>query len=560
MAQTNVFADILVKELGLSKEFVIDSALKAKQSSKTICEYLLDSLDKENFVVGLTKDILLKVLAKSTSSLYLKELQGYTYDEEIGKLLKSKQMKEYRMIPVKQGKQTLVCFRETSIEVSERVLYVRNLLVRHDCKLAIIPSEVYDHFEAIFIDPVLIKEVASNIVSGTGGNSEIDLNSSNSDISFTLYNTIKAAKALRASDIHFLPMTDNLVRVYFRIDGVKTLYEEYTVPIDTLSRKIKVDANIANNNLNEISTGKLNAVAEGKTLELRVNIIPSKMGDDINLRLLSDKLTTIDSLGMSDKMLSAYNRLLKLTKGIVLLVGPTGSGKSTTMYAGVNIIRDRDLNVCAIEDPVEVKLPGITQVDVTKYIDFSTGVHAFLRHDVDVLIVGETRDAKTAKALFDAGATGHLVLSSLHTNSSLSAIYRLINMGVSIDQITECLAAVIAQRLVRRVCPQCAESYELPANHEWRKLFDLGDGKIILKRGKGCNHCNNTGYYGRIVIQEYIEFTKNIRLAISENMNPLKLEDIVRKQFPPMLDDAKVKALAGLTTFDEIMPLIRDIV
>jgi len=360
-----------------------------------------------------------------------------------------------------------------------------------------------------------------------------------------------------ASDIHIEP-DDRNVRVRFRVDGVLTeiskLDYRYHSPIIT---RLKVMTKMDIGQRRVPQDGRIHIKVKGKKIDLRVSTYPVIYGEKMVLRILdlSRVHVSLDSIGFEPSMLESYRQLVRSSNGIILVTGPTGSGKTTTLYATLNEINEKDLNITTIEDPVEYEMKGINQgeVDEKAGVTFASALRSILRQDPDVILVGEIRDYETAELAIRAALTGHLVFSTLHTTSSAGAISRLIDMGVEPFLLASTIKGIIGQRLVRVICSNCKTSY-LPGPEEL-KLIDLEstEGRKLFK-GVGCNECRGTGYRGRIGIFELlIPDTEIKRLIVERVPDNIVHEAAVRKGMLTMRQDGARKVLAGLTTIDEIL-------
>ncbi|MGQ9507985.1 MAG: GspE/PulE family protein [Thermodesulfobacteriota bacterium] len=364
----------------------------------------------------------------------------------------------------------------------------------------------------------------------------------------------------KASDIHFEPDEKEL-RVRFRIDGF--LYEILTLPkalhpAITSRIKIMAEMDIAETRLPQ--DGNFNVRMENRSFEIRVSTFPTIYGENVVLRLLdqTSPLLTLEELGFSDDMLLQYKQILRKSNGMVLVTGPTGSGKTTTLYASLNMINSLDKNIITIEDPVEYRLSLIrqTQVNPRAGITFATGLRSILRQDPDVIMVGEIRDLETSEVAIQAALTGHLVFSTLHTNNAPEAITRLLDIGVEPYLISSSIVGVLAQRLVRRICPQC----KVQAPQDQDLLRELGEMVSSLKeppvfyRGTGCTYCKGSGYRGRIGIFELLVINDRIKRLISEKASVEKIREIARETegLKSFREDGLLKVLKGITTRDEI--------
>ncbi len=375
-----------------------------------------------------------------------------------------------------------------------------------------------------------------------------------------LVNTIiKQAVNDRASDIHIEPYEKDLA-VRFRIDGI--LYQLFSPPKKyqsaIISRiKIMSNLNIAENRLPQ--DGRIQLKIGGKDIDIRVSIFPTHYGERVVMRLLNktDMSFDLDSIGFSPENLKTFNSLIQKSHGIILVTGPTGSGKSTTLYSVLVRLNSRDVNILTVEDPIEYQLHGIGQMQVKPKIDltFASGLRSILRQDPDIVMIGEIRDVETAQIAVQASLTGHRVFSTLHTNDAASGITRLIDMGIEPFLIASSVNAFLAQRLVRRICPHCIESYK-PSPKLLSELNlkpgSLKNGKLY--RGKGCDHCLGTGFTGRTGIYELLPVTQEIRKLILQHADAASIKDrAVQEGMKTLLMDGLDKAINGHTTVEEVL-------
>jgi len=364
----------------------------------------------------------------------------------------------------------------------------------------------------------------------------------------------------RASDIHFEP-DERALRVRFRIDGF--LYESLTLPRQIhppLTSRIKIlaEMDIAETRLPQ--DGNFNVKMEKRSFEIRVSTFPTIHGENVVLRILdqTSPLFKLEQLGFSKEMMDQFNQLVRRPNGIIFVTGPTGSGKTTTLYAFLNMINSMEKNIITIEDPVEYRLPFIrqTQVNPKAGITFATGLRSILRQDPDVIMIGEVRDLETSEIAHQAALTGHLVFSTLHTNDAPEAITRLMDIGVEPYLISSSVIGVLAQRLVRTICPDCKISYEADP----KTLGELGDdssklkGPITVYRGKGCKNCKQSGYRGRTGIFELLFINERIKQLISERASTQVIRDTAKKTLgmTTLREDGLRKVLKGSTTLDEV--------
>jgi general secretion pathway protein E len=359
----------------------------------------------------------------------------------------------------------------------------------------------------------------------------------------------------QASDIHIETFEERL-SVRYRVDGVLTEVlspKRMLAPLLVSRLKVMAKLDIAEKRVPQ--DGRISVRIAGHGIDIRMSTIPSAYGERVVLRLL-DKQSgqlNLSELRMNQHVDTTYRGALSSPHGIILVTGPTGSGKTTTLYAGLSSINESSRNILTIEDPVEYMLPGVGQTQVNPKVDmtFARGLRAILRQDPDVVMVGEIRDLETAEIAVQASLTGHLVLSTLHTNTAIGAVTRLQDMGVEPFLLSSSLLAVMAQRLVRLLCVECREPYQ-PSDAE-RERLGLIDKEVELYRACGCEHCNMTGYRGRTGIYELIEIGDALREAIHDGEGERSLLRIARQQSPGIDADGRRRVISGETSLEEVL-------
>jgi type IV pilus assembly protein PilB len=378
-------------------------------------------------------------------------------------------------------------------------------------------------------------------------------------VNLILANAIKA----KASDIHVEPYQKTL-RIRYRIDGV--LHEQPSPPKKfhaAICARLKIMSNLDISERRLPQDGRLKVRIGSNEVDLRVSVLPCAPGEKIVMRIADTGGLSVQlsKLGFEPEALAVFNRSMKAPYGINLITGPTGSGKSTTLYSALSVLNTAEHNIMTVEDPVEIQIHGINQVQVHTAIGltFAAGLRSFLRQDPDIIMVGEIRDLETAQIAINAALTGHLVFSTLHTNDAPGSITRLNMMGVEPFLSSSSLLMIVAQRLVRGVCPKCRESYEV----EQDGLIKLGvppnqlqahAGKVSLYKGRGCDHCAGTGYRGRQGLYEVLEVTDTIRQMILDKANARSIKEMGRKQGMLSLRECAIrKLLAGVTTVEEMI-------
>ena len=361
----------------------------------------------------------------------------------------------------------------------------------------------------------------------------------------------------RASDIHIEPYERDLL-VRFRIDGL--LYEKLSPPKiiqEALVSRVKIMAglNIAEKRLPQ--DGRIRVIVAGRDVDIRVSIIPTFYGERAVLRLLDKKkgILSLSDIGLSSNGVQVMERMLTRTSGIILVTGPTGSGKSTTLYAALNRVNSSEKNIITIEDPIEYQIRGIGQIQVNPKIEltFAAGLRSILRQDPDIIMVGEIRDAETAEIAIQASLTGHLVLSTLHTNDAATAVTRLVDMGIEPFMIASSLSAVVAQRLVRVICPHCREEYRPDRKYAGVSL------PYRLYRGRGCDHCFGLGTLGRTAIYEIMPIDQEICSLIIRRAHAGEIKEYAMSRgMKTLREDGLERAAAGITTLEEVLRVTQD--
>ncbi|NIA21108.1 MAG: type II/IV secretion system protein [Anaerolineaceae bacterium] len=366
-----------------------------------------------------------------------------------------------------------------------------------------------------------------------------------------------------ASDIHIEPSESSL-RIRYRVDGA--LFEVMRPPLAmhaALISRIKIMANLDISERRLPQDGRIRARVQGGAVDLRVSTLPTTAGEKCVIRILDKNsiMVGLERLGFSPDNLSMFKKEITKPHGIILVTGPTGSGKTTTLYSALQEVQSDAMNISTVEDPVEYRLDFVNQIQVIERIGmtFAAALRSLLRQDPDVIMVGEIRDTETAKISVQAALTGHLVLSTLHTNDAPASITRLINIGIEPYLIAASLNAVLAQRLVRRICQHCQENYEpSPEVREFLDIQGLSDTQLI--RGSGCSKCRETGYSGRVALYEMLVMDDTIRDLVTSNPSVTELRRLLRERgMVTLREDGFEKLKAGLTTIDEVLSVTESV-
>jgi len=418
-------------------------------------------------------------------------------------------------------------------------------------------TESVDSMLQEFTDTAI--DYSEDAVGGRSGSSSNILEEGDAPVIKLVHLIIQEAIAMRASDIHIEPFADR-IRIRYRIDGV--LMERDSPPrrlLGSIISRLKIMGSMDIAEKRRPQDGRIKIFAAGKDVDLRVSILPTNYGQSVVMRILDRDTIKIGlkDLGFGDEDYKKFQQLIKRPNGILLVTGPTGSGKTTTLYAAINELNRPDIKIITVEDPVEYYMPGINQCEVKPKIGmtFARIIRAMLRQNPNILLVGEIRDEETANTAIQASLTGHLVFSTLHTNDAPGAVTRLVDIGVQPFLVASSVMAVLAQRLVRKVCPKCRQRIEPPAH----LLKGIGLRPEITKKanfmkGKGCSNCNKTGYRGRMGIYELMLMNGTIREMAFKGETAVAIRKVARKQgMRTLFEDGMIKALRGLTTVEEVL-------
>ncbi|MEO2074630.1 MAG: ATPase, T2SS/T4P/T4SS family [Bacillus sp. (in: firmicutes)] len=401
-----------------------------------------------------------------------------------------------------------------------------------------------------------LEELLDDLPSNERGRDE-DVTNQDSPIVRLVNQLLTNAAIQKASDIHIDPQETKIV-VRYRVDGV--LRVERVLPrhmLSVLTARIKIMSNLDITEHRIPQDGRIKLHLDFHPIDLRVSTLPTVYGEKIVMRLLDmgAALNDLNKIGFNALNYKRFNQLIEQPTGIVLITGPTGSGKSSTLYAALNKLNSEQVNIITIEDPVEYQLEGINQIQVNANVGmtFAAGLRSILRQDPNIIMVGEIRDKETAEVAIRASLTGHLVLSTLHTNDSLGTVTRLVDMGVEPFMIASSVTGIVAQRLVRKVCRDCAEEQE-PSLRE-KEIFARRGLKIDkITRGKGCASCNMTGYKGRVALHEVLVINDDMRRIIMNDNSFQKLrENAIKNKTIFLIDDGLLKVKQGLTTTEEVL-------
>ncbi|HEY0829115.1 MAG TPA: ATPase, T2SS/T4P/T4SS family [Bacilli bacterium] len=401
-----------------------------------------------------------------------------------------------------------------------------------------------------------INQISQELQSKEVEETRTQMEDEDSPVIKTVNQIITQAVQVGASDVHIDPQEDSL-RIRFRVDGV--MRTERTLPVHMQSViiarvKIMADMNVSERRLPQ--DGRIELDIEFRKVDIRISTLPTIHGEKVVMRILdlSNALTQLEKLALSDHNLELLEKAINGANGVVLITGPTGSGKTTTLYSALARLNNDDVNIITVEDPVEYQMLGINQVQVNQVtgLTFARGLRSILRQDPNIVMIGEIRDVETAEIAIRAAMTGHLVLSTLHTNNAVNSVTRLIDMGVEPFLVSSAVNCVVAQRLVRRVCTSCSSPY-IPLDVEKKLLEDHGFNSTTLRKGQGCGDCGRTGYRGRLAIHEVLVLDDTFRAMILQKRADSEYKTYAMANgLIPILHDGLAKVVSGKTTISEI--------
>ena len=547
MKQTRKRLGDLLFEAGLITEEQLQTTLKEKGPGQKLGDALL----QRGYI---TEQQLIEVLEFQLGIPHI-SLYRYPFDTKIFNVISKETAKRNLLIPLKkEGDKLFVAmadpmdyFAIDDLRLSTGFQIEAAIATKDDIIRAI--NKYYDideGFEELFGD-----------LDVTESNQEEKIIDQDAPIVRLVNQILSNAITMKASDIHIDPQETKVV-IRYRVDGV--LRTERVLPKhmqSVLTARIKIMSNLDITEHRTPQDGRIKINLEFHPVDLRVSTLPTVFGEKIVMRILDlgSSLNDLNKLGFNKLNLKRFSQLIENPNGIILITGPTGSGKSSTLYAALNKLNSEDVNIITIEDPVEYQLEGINQIQVNTNVGmtFAAGLRSILRQDPNIIMVGEIRDKETVEVAIRASLTGHLVLSTLHTNDSLGTVTRLLDMGVEPFLVASSVSGIIAQRLVRKVCRDCAEE-QAPSKREIEIFAKRGMLIDKILRGRGCSSCNMTGYKGRMAIHEVLVINDEMRKVIMNGESFSKLRELaLRNKTIFLIDDGLLKVKQGLTTTEEIL-------
>lgn len=538
--------DLLV-ESGVISDEQLDYALKNKSRDEKLGDFLI----KENV---LTEQQLIEVLEFQLGIPHI-TLTKYAIDPELLQLVPRELAKRANIMPVRRDKNKLL------IAMSDPMDYfaIEEVRMATGCQIETSIAAKDDLYRTItkYYDLQASMDAALSEVAANTSEVQQEITDEDSPIVRLVNQIIANGVAQRASDIHFDPQETEF-KVRYRVDGV--LKTERSLPKhmqNMMTARVKIigGLNITENRIPQ--DGRIKVNIEFKSIDIRLSTLPTVYGEKIVMRILdiSNAATDIAHLGFSEKNEEMFKKMIEKPNGIVLITGPTGSGKSSTLYAALSNLNDEEVNIITVEDPVEYQLDGINQIQVKEEVGltFATGLRSILRQDPDIIMIGEIRDKETAQISIRASLTGHLVLSTLHTNSAIESIARLQDMGIEPFLISSSLVGVLAQRLVRQICRDCSTEVE-PTVREKQIFANNGFDVEKIRKGRGCSACGNTGYRGRLAIHELLPIDRELKDLILNQASGYEISDYMKTVgYYTLLQDGLLKVLEGVTTTEEVL-------
>lgn len=547
----------------LTNDLVNKDIVKLKTIKSVQMRYLDDNtvtLEEALVKEGVVTEEQIYQLLADKMHLQLINLEELELTQDIIDLLPQSMMEDYDCIPIGVDGNTITVAMTNPL--SYKTIYAINNYTRKKVKTAVCtPQQLEDKLKSLFnaVDQSSILDEAQEFIQSQMARSEEDIADDEMDLEnqpiIKFVNTmISDAVQQRVSDIHLEPQEKGMT-IRFRVDGKLKKYMDVTreLAVSIISRiKFISGMNIAEKRIPQ--DGRLQTGAQNQKIDMRINSLPSVYGEKIVIRITTALGMNLNkhSIGFLPENLEKFNQLLTSRRGVILLCGATGSGKSTTLYAALSELNTEDVNIITVENPVEMAIPGITQVNINEKagLTFASSLRAILRQDPDIIMIGEIRDQETADIATRAAITGHLVLSTIHTYNAASSVARLVDMGIEPYMVSSSMLGVIAQKLVRRLCPECKQAYY--ANEEELRMLDLPiTEKLLLYKPGQCAACNNIGYKGRIAIHEVMPVTRAIKSAVNKGADTDEIEKIAKSEgMINQADNLKKLLFDGIISFE----------
>lgn len=551
--------DLLVETGAITQEQLEYALKKQKKTNLKLGETLVDEgfISEDDIAVALSRQLNLEIVDLQTTSI----------DPKVATLVPVSILKKYTMIPFAYSEDNMNILRvamENPLDTyaQEDISIITNYQVEPVVATTRSIMLAIDKYHGQADVKSALKRYAQekNLEVEEDEQEEEDINSS--PIVKLVKEMIDLAVRQRASDIHIEPM-EEYIRVRYRIDGVMQKREKYNISVlSAIIARIKIIGGMDISEKRKPQDGRITQVVDHVEYDIRVSILPTVFGEKVVMRLTAKMALTRDKsqLGLKPFELEQFNHIISNPHGILLVTGPTGSGKSTTLYTALSELNTSDVNIITVEDPVEANLDGINQVQVNPKAEltFASALRSILRQDPDIIMIGEIRDQETAAIAVQASITGHLVVSTLHTNSAASTITRLENMGVAPYLIADSVIGVIAQRLVRRLCPECKEEREATMEEKEFMGQDV-DKKVMIYEPCGCAKCDNTGYKGRIGVYEIMTMSPGLKKMVANHEGAERLnEKAIEEGMRTLRMSGSEYVLDGTTSYSELLKIAFD--
>jgi len=552
---------ILINSGDITEE-QLEEVLEKQRNSDTK-KRIADILIEDKIV---TEQQVCRALEKQLFMPYV-DLDTIAIPDELSGLIPEEMAQKNMVVPIEQDGRFL------TVAIGDPLNYkgLKDLSITTKMKIMPViaePSKIAAKLREIYAAQKAIDD-AKEFLESKGGKSKAqqeaeeaakqDANANDQPIIRFVNTMIEEAIFAKCSDIHIEPM-EKCLRIRFRIDGKLQIYMETSpelIPSVTSRIKFIGNMNIAEKRIPQ--DGRINYRVAGKDIDFRISVLPSVYGEKIVMRITTSLGMELkkEAIGFLPQNLEKFNHLIKSNRGIILVTGATGSGKSTTLYTALNEVKSEDINIITVEDPVEMLQEGITQVQTNEKagMTFAAALRSILRQDPDIIMVGEIRDGETAAIAVQAAITGHLVLSTLHTYDAPSSVARLVDMGIEPYMVSSALLGIIAQKLARRLCVECKEAYSPDQNERISLKLDPNE-EITLYRKKGCDKCNKKGYKGRIAVHEIMLLTTTLKRAITEGKSTDEVRELaVKEGMIPMKENVRIDVLKGLTSYEEFIDM-----
>ena len=552
---------ILINSGDITEEQLEEVLRKQKESGNK--KRVADLLIEDKIV---TEQQVCKALEKQLFMPYV-DLDTIQIPEELSSAVPEELAQKNMVVPIEQDGRFL------TVAIGDPLNYngLKDLSIATKMKIVPViaePSKIAGKLREMYAAQKAIDDAKEFLESKGGGKTKAqqeaeaaaaDSNANDQPIIRFVNAMIEEAIFSKCSDIHIEPM-EKCLRIRFRIDGKLQIYMETSpelIPSVTSRIKFIGNMNIAEKRIPQ--DGRINYRVGGKDIDFRISVLPSVYGEKIVMRITTSLGMELkkENIGFLPENLEKFNHLVKSNRGIILVTGATGSGKSTTLYTALNEVKSEDINIITVEDPVEMLQTGITQVQTNEKagLTFAAALRSILRQDPDIIMIGEIRDGETAGIAVQAAITGHLVLSTLHTYDAPSSVARLVDMGIEPYMVSSALLGIIAQKLARRLCVDCKEAYS-PDLNEGIALNIYSNENVTLYRKCGCEKCNKKGYKGRIAVHEVMMLTTTLKRAITEGKSTDEVRELaVKEGMIPMKENVRIDVLKGLTSYEEYIDM-----